>query len=64
MLTVEDCEQFTEQQFDTVFDTLCSIDLSVGYDGRDRLIKKLNTLYKKIPEPQIKIFLDFCEPCQ
>lgn len=49
---------------DCLFDILYETHLSIGHGGRDRMVKELNRYYKNITQNDIKLFLNFCEPCQ
>ena len=47
-----------------LFYILYEIDVSIGHDGRDRMIKELNRCNENITQIDIKLFLSVCEPCR
>ena len=47
------------------FDALYSTHLPTGqHGGKDRMIKKLNTIFKNTTQAEVKMLLDLWELCQ
>ncbi|XP_018326052.1 KRAB-A domain-containing protein 2-like [Agrilus planipennis] len=49
-----------EEMFDIIHET----HLSIGHGGRQRMVQKINKVYKNITQEIISIYLSLCIPCK